>query len=286
MDEWLEFDVEAGWGTDAFEDEVADDHPFPERWAWPDDRYDARDILDQQEALLEEARRAGTELLKRGYQLGDVHVERASERGLTFEVKVENGTDGHNVPTGFIAERLVILRVTVTDTEGAVVFRSGDFDPNGDLRDLHSKYVHDGKLPLDEQLFSLQSKFITRNVRGGEREQILAINYSLDPLPFLRPETSSAILRGRPLATRIHKQGIEPDGKRTARYRVDRDALTGHGPYSAEIEVVAGMVPVNLVDAIHKVGFDYGMSARDVGDAVVAGHRVLWQRTVPLVVGK
>ncbi len=44
--EWLTFDVEAGWGTDAFEDQVPEDYVFPERWQFADDRYDAREILD------------------------------------------------------------------------------------------------------------------------------------------------------------------------------------------------------------------------------------------------
>ena len=39
--EWLTFDYRAGWGTDAFEDDVADTFEFPPRWVEPDDRYDA-----------------------------------------------------------------------------------------------------------------------------------------------------------------------------------------------------------------------------------------------------
>ena len=284
--EWARFDLHAGWGTEAFEAAIPDDAEFPPRWASADDRYEAREILERQLALLAESHAAGTELLRRGYQLGDVRVLRADEGGLELEVEVENGTDGHNVPTGFVAERIVFLRVTVTDADGTVVFRSGDPDPNGDLRDLHSRYVHDGVLPLDEQLFSLQSRFVTRNLRGGEREQVLAVNYSFDPLPFLRPETLSTVLIGRPGAARIHKQGIEPGGVRRPRYSVAPEALTGAAPYTATIELVAGMVPVNLVDTIRGVGFDYGMSARDVAEGVLAGHRVLWERSVPLTVAE
>ncbi len=284
FDEWAAFDWRAGWGTDDFEDTVDDDGAFPERWASIDDRYDAREILDRQLELLGEVREQGTALLRRGYVLGDVRVRRASERGLAFDVEVRNGTDGHNVPTGFTAERLVFLQVTVTDADGEVVFRSGDLDPNGDVRDLHSRYVHDGKLPLDEQLFSLQSRFLTQMVRGGEREQILAVNHSIDPLPYVRPEVRPTILTGRPFAARIHKQGIEPGGKRVASYAVDASTLTGRAPYSANIKLIAGMVPVNLVGAIAGVGFDYGMSAREIADAVVAGHRTLWERDVVLEV--
>jgi hypothetical protein len=131
---------------------------------------------------------------------------------------------------------------------------------------------------LDRQLFSLQSRFLTRMVRGGEREQVVAINYSPDPLPFLRPSTSSTILTGRPLGARKHKQNIAPLGSRWARYRVPASQLTGREPYRVEVKMVAGMIPVNLVNVIRIVGFDYNMSAREIADGVLAGHLVLWER--------
>jgi hypothetical protein len=284
--EWLTFDHEAGWGTDAFEESRPDDYEFPERWQSADDRYDARDILTDNQELLAEAAAARKKVLQAGYQLGDLVVDRADPgRGIDFRVQVRNATKGHGVPTGFDAERLVFLRTTVTDAAGAVVFRSGDLDPNGDVRDAHSLYVHNGELPLDSHLFSLQSKFITRMLRGGEREQVLAVNYSPDPLPFLRPSTSSTILTGRPRGARKHKQNIEPLGHRWARYEVPASALTGAGPYTARVELVAGMVPVNLIDAIKGVGFDYGMSAREVAERVVAGHQVLWELEEEIALG-
>ncbi len=281
--EWLAFDVEAGWGTDDFEDEVPDDYEFPERWRSADDRYDARDVLNANLALLEEANRARRKVLQAGYQFGEMTVVRADERrGLEFKVEVRNATPGHGVPTGFDAERLVFVQVTVTDREGAVIYRSGDLDPNGDVRDLHSLYVHNGELPLDRDLLSLQSRFVTRMVRGGEREQVLAVNYSPDPLPFLRPSTSSTILTGRPLGARKHKQNIAPGDSVWGRYRVPAKALTGKGPYRARIQLVAGMIPVNLIHEIKDVGFDYFMSAREVAERVVAGHLVLWETDLDL----
>ena len=39
------------------------------------------------------------------------------------------------------------------------------------------------------------------------------------------------------------------------------------------------MVPVNLIGDIMDVGFDYNMSPREVADAIVAGHQVLWEKT-------
>ena len=39
--------------------------------------------------------------------------------------------------------------------------------------------------------------------------------------------------------------------------------------------MIAGMVPINLIHAIKDVGFDYGMTARDIADKIVAGRQVL-----------
>ena len=285
--EWLKFDHEAGWGTEAFELAVEQGTrhvKFPKVWQETMKRREARAILKGQFELLSEYREAQWLVLREGYRLGRVVVDHVGSGGIDFRVCVSNGTDGHNVPTGFIAERTLFLEVTVRDGRGNVVFRSGDLDPNGDVRDLHSTYVHDGLIPKDPYLFSLQSKFITRMLRGGEREQVLAINHSLDPLPFLRPARNSTILSGGPGGARIHRVGIAPLGKRWAKYHVEPRCMTC-GPYTARIRMIAGMVPLNLIKAIHKVGFDYGMSARDVGDRIVAGRQVLWDRTVTLQPG-
>ena len=38
------------------------------------------------------------------------------------------------------------------------------------------------------------------------------------------------------------------------------------------------MIPVNLVNEIRDVGFDYNLSAREIADGVVAGHEIIWER--------
>ena len=171
-------------------------------------------------------------------------------------------------------------RMKVFDREGKLVFVSGDLDPNGDVRDSHSFYVHNGELPVDRQLFSLQSRFITRNIRGGEREQIVPVPYSLDPLPYTRPETRPFTVLGRPLGARKHKQNIEVGGKRWAKYHIDRSQLTCNGPYHAQVDLVAGMVPINLIHAIQDVGFDFNMSPREVGDGIVDGHMAVNKKVI------
>jgi nitrate/TMAO reductase-like tetraheme cytochrome c subunit len=283
--EWLTFDYKAGWGTEAFEKSVSKDYKFPPRWNLVDDRFDARAIIDENLKMLGEMAEARKKFLQVGYKLGDIVVEGADAGGLRFRVSVQNGTDGHNAPTGLDNERMVYLEVTVTDSQGKVVFRSGDRDPNGDVRDQHSTYVNSGDVPLDPQVFSLRSKFIVSMAHGGDREQVSPINVSVDALPFVRPERRPAILTGRPATSRKHKRGLPPLGSRWATYRVSAADLQGSvGPYKANVKLIAGMIPINLLNVIQIVGFDFSMSPREVGEGVIAGYQVLWERDVPLQV--
>ncbi|MBW3542499.1 MAG: cytochrome c family protein, partial [Planctomycetes bacterium] len=246
MREWLWFDDAAGWGTEEFEENVPEGYEFPEPWKDPLRRIRARRILDDQHKLLAEATMARAHLLRVGYRMDRIEVVESGRRGLKFRVRVYNGTTGHGVPTGFDAERLVFLRVNVWDATGRKIYQSGDLDPNGDVRDSHSQYVHNGVLPLDRDLLSLQTKFIVRLQRGNEREQVLTFPFSLTPLPFIRPETRPFTVLGRPLAARKHKQNLEPGGERYGVYTIGPERLTGCGPYTAQVQLIAGMVPVNL----------------------------------------
>ena len=329
MQEWLDFDFESGWGSKLWEDSfsaaadpeavkqfapaAATGQPF--RWMYAEDRKKAREVIYLQMNKLAEARRHRLVVLRNGYLLAEtetgdtqnstkIRVSAASQGdGIRFDIGVKNGTDGHSVPTGFIAERLVWLQVDVTKV-GAdrPLFQSGDLDPNGDLRDSHSTFVHNGdsrwaiadgigaqrllvspsktidndehiRVAVDRQLFNLQSNFITRNIRGGEREQVLAVNHSVDLLPFIRPSTRSTVLTGQPAGARIHRKNIPPNVVRKASYKVHRDLLDGSGDYVIEVKLVAGMIPVNLLSAIESVGFDYGMSTRGLARRVVFGYK-------------
>ena len=111
--EWLQFNYEAGWGTDAFENNAPADYVFPPRWKAIDDRYDARAILDDQFARLEEANKQRYQVLRRALQLHDFVLEQNDSRGIKFKIKVVNATGGHGAPTGFDAERAYFLQVTV-----------------------------------------------------------------------------------------------------------------------------------------------------------------------------
>ena len=278
--EWLAFDVSAGWGTDAFEDVVPADHVFPDAWRSVDDRYDGRAIVEAQLERLAWAKDRRLEVLRNAFDLSEIRVGRADTGGLAFEIDVRNVSAGHSMPIGFDAERIYFLRVTVRDADGTVVFRSGDRDPNGDLRDRHSLYVRAGEVALDEQLFSLQSKFVVRLQRGAEREQVLPVPVGLSVQPFVRPETRPSILHGQFRAARKHRKGIAPLSHRTAAYAVDGASLTGRAPYRVDIDFVVQAVPVNLVAAVQAAGFDYLMTPRQVADRIVAGALVVRRQTM------
>ena len=281
MEEWLAFDYKAGWGTDEFEDNVSEDYQFPDRWTLIDDRYDGREIIEQQFELLNEMRKRRIKVLQAGFKIGDIVTKYASERrGIRFKVEVKNGTYGHAVPTGLDAERVIFLQVTVTDRDGVVVFKSGDLDPNGDVRNLQSRYVINRLVPKDKYLFNLKSKWMSLNERGSEREQVLPVPYSVTPLPFVRPARLATALFRNPPGFRKQKRNIPPLKSLWATYKIKGSALTGKGPYTAKIKFRAGGVPVNLVLEVQDMGFDYGMSPKDVVDGLLAGHVIFHEREV------
>ncbi|MDF1755513.1 MAG: multiheme c-type cytochrome [Verrucomicrobiales bacterium] len=333
LSDWISFRWWEGWGTPEFEEELSDASRaarlkgvgFP--WADEKDlpaakrrRETARLILAHQFNQLNRAHVARTHILRRALQIGDFKVVYHDQKGLKFKFDILNVSEGHAVPTGFDAERVMYLEVTVRDAKGRKIYQSGDRDPNGDLRDLHSAYVHASApktgrwadanawkaaagLPLmkedkmwrpDAHLMSLQSKFVSGNLTGGEREQILALNLSPDPVPFVRPSTQPDIHSGRAGSTRKQFRGIPPLGKRLAEYRIDCDQLTGAYPYNIDVRLISQMVPVNLIKRISSVGFDYNLSAGEVARRVAFGHVVdtagnrkggavtIWQRQIQI----
>jgi hypothetical protein len=271
VNQWTEFDYKAGWGTDAFEKHIPPGYKFPRHWRSVDDRYEAAKIIQDQLKLLEYHKEKRLEVLRNGYGIGAITTSAAGRQGIEFLVEVKNLTPGHNVPTGFTEERPVWLAVIVTDPRGDVIFRSGDRDPNGDLRDRHSEWVRAGRVPFDSQLFNLQGRVMTRNLRGSEEPAVLPIPYSQTVLPYVRPSAFSQILLGRPTVARNQKESIDPLGRRIADYSIGADALTGSGTYHVTVQLMSQAVPVNLALASQYVGFDYNYSPKTVVDNLLDG---------------
>ncbi len=285
--QWLEFDHEKNWGTDEFEDEVADDYKFPEFWQDQDLRYEAREILDSQFELLDWAKGQRMAVMKAGYKVDEVVIDSASmQQGLKFRIKLRNAVLGHNAPTGFIHERMVFFQITVTDSQGKVVFLSGDRDPNGDLRERFSSYVRNGEIELDEQLFNLESHFLARTFFGGERTQLSFVPFSAAVRPFIRPPTAPTAILMRPRSVRTLKNSIEPGGHRWAEYDVDPDLLKPGETYTVNMKLIAQPMPGFFIKANSDQGFDYNFSLRELVKRVVDLSMNLWETTETVTIEK
>ena len=77
--EWLQFDWRAGWGTTEFEDKVANAQvnvKFPPRWTDAIDREDARAIIQENLATLDERYQLRKQLMENGIKVdGNVTLD-------------------------------------------------------------------------------------------------------------------------------------------------------------------------------------------------------------------
>jgi hypothetical protein len=77
---------------------------------------------------------------------------------------------------------------------------------------------------------------------------------------------------------------IPPLSTRKHVYTVPSDKLTGAGKYTFDLVLKVGMVPINLINAIKGVGFDYNMSTRDIADGIRNGHTTVMQKKASISV--
>ncbi|MEX2611631.1 MAG: multiheme c-type cytochrome [Gemmatimonadota bacterium] len=250
IDEWLRFDFRAGWGTDAFEDRLAGGQVqvnFPEMWAEPDDRYEARDIVQQNLAKLEEKRELRRQVMENGSKLDGPFFSGDPRRGgaLKFHYTLTNTNSGHNLPSGSLgAQPELWLNVALIDPDGQRIWESGYLDSNGDMADLHSLDVLAGRIPHDDQLFNLQTKFLTQNVKGTDREMYLPINLDVDQLPFIRPAGQPVSVLNHPPGVRMESRSLPPLSSRDATYTVPGDLLTRPGTYRLAVRLRSRAEPI------------------------------------------
>ncbi|MEL7497957.1 MAG: multiheme c-type cytochrome [Planctomycetota bacterium] len=248
--QWLEFDWRAGWGTDAFEDAIAQgkmDWHFPPTWSEVDDRYDAREIIDANLAKLEYKRDLRRQLLENGSKLDGPFFNEAPAIGqpLKFRFCLTNLNSGHNMPSGSLgAQPQLWMNVVLIDPNGNRVWESGYLDSNGDLADNHSLDVLARKVPLDTQLFNLQTKFLTTNVKGTDREMYLPVNFDIDQIPFLRPPQQPVSVINHPPFIRMEAHSIPPLGKRNAKFAVPSRLLQTRGTYRLTVRMRSRAEPI------------------------------------------
>ncbi len=250
MEQWLRFDFRAGWGTPEFEEKVDKGTlkvAFPDDWKDSFDREDARAILDENIKLLEKKKKDRLAVMENGSRIDGPFFDSkpALGRGLSFQYKITNTDPGHNLPSGSLgAQPEIWLNVALIDPEGKNIWETGYVDSHGDMADLHSFDVRAGKLAHDDQLVNLQSKFLTTNVKGTDREMYLPVNVDADQIPFLRPAGTPTTVINHPPTVRMEARSIPPLGTRKANYSVPGKLLTKPGVYRLAVRLRSRAEPI------------------------------------------
>jgi nitrate/TMAO reductase-like tetraheme cytochrome c subunit len=235
--DWLAFDWRAGWGTIDFEDKVANGQikiKFPKRWADPIEREDARTIIDENLTKLDKRDEIRQKVLENGSHVDGPNVKGEPTVGedLEFSYKIKNTNEGHNLPSGSLgAQPQLWVNVALIDPDGKNIWESGYIDKDGNLADLHSLEVAAGRIKMDQQLVHFQTKFLTTNIKGTEREMYLPVNFDIDPLPHLRPPGVPTTVLNHPPLVRMENHSLPPLGEKVAKYKVPGNLITKPGKY-------------------------------------------------------
>ena len=248
--DWLQFDWRAGWGANEFERKAAGGKPkvaFPARWKDSLDREDARQIIDANLAKLEERYKLRQQVLENSTKVDGPFISANAKVGspLAFSFKIKNLNSGHNLPSGSLgAQPQLWVNVALMDPDGRNVWESGYVDKNGDLADLHSLEVAAGRIKADQQLVNFQTKFLTTNIKGTDREMYLPVNFDVDPLPHLRPPQIPTSVLNHPPLVRMENHSLPPLGEKTASYQVPGNLIRKPGKYRLAFRMRSRAEPI------------------------------------------
>jgi hypothetical protein len=256
VDEWLLFDWRTQWGSDDFEDDLAEEvvtENFPEIWADEEDRRTAWEVVAVNLAALELKAEQRRQVMENGTHIDGPFFDDDIGLGddLDFHYVVKNTNRGHNAPSGSLgAQPELWLNVALVDPDGETVWESGYVDSRGDMADLHSKDVREDKIAHDDQLFNLQTKFLTTNVKGTDREMYLPVNLDVDQLPFLRPAPQPVTVMNHPPLVRMEGRSIPPLGERKAKYSVPSKLMTKAGTYKLAVRMRSRAEPIYFMEFV------------------------------------
>ncbi|MBS0252745.1 MAG: cytochrome C [Proteobacteria bacterium] len=248
--DWLQFDWRAGWGTTKFEDKVADGKikvAFPKRWSDPNDREDAREIIDENIKKLDTRDVLRRRVMENSSKVDGPFIEGTPKVGsaLAFSYKIKNTNTGHNLPSGSLgAQPQLWVNVALVDPDGNNIWESGYVDSNGDMADLHSLDVASGRIDTDQMLVNFQTKFLTTNVKGTDREMYLPVNFDIDPLPQLRPPGIPTTVLNHPPLVRMENHSLTPLGVREAKYEVPGNLISKPGRYRLAFRMRSRAEPI------------------------------------------
>ncbi len=164
---------------------IGPDYSLIDSFPYPDDPVATA-------AAQEDMRNQIEVLLKNAVRIGDIQLDE-SESGSELRVTIQSLTSGHRVPTGFTSERQLWVSIDVIEN-GEFVWRSGDLDSYGDLRDELSWEVIAGTVAHDDQLVNFQSKNLVRSNLNLIDDEVAEVNEVVFPFD----------------ATYIHRNSLKP----------------------------------------------------------------------------
>ena len=180
-------------------------------------REEARYVISLNLKLLEDKRQSRIEVMENSMRIDGPFFKRELKvnEPLRFSYKITNKDKGHNLPSGSLgAQPELWFNVVLIDPDGERVWESGYVDKYGDMADIHSLEVAAGNIEYDSQLFNLQTKFLTTNVKGTDREMYLPVNFDIDQIPHIRPA-------GVPTSVINHPPFIRMEGRSLPRWTSD-----------------------------------------------------------------
>jgi nitrate/TMAO reductase-like tetraheme cytochrome c subunit len=251
--QWLTFDWRGKWGSEEFERNVPLSTSFPTEWQNAANRRKAWAIVQENLGRWRDREEQRLKLMEGSSRLDGPYFDGAPSVGKTFSFhyKLTNLNKGHNLPSGSLgAQPELWLNVALIDPDGKTVWESGYVDKNGDVADLQSQEVGDRTMQADYQLFSMQSKFLTTNLKGTDREMYLPINLDFDQDPFIRPGGAPTSILNHPPNARLEKRSIPPLGSRVAHYKVPAEKLRKPGTYKLAARLRGRTEPIYFMEFV------------------------------------
>ncbi len=254
VDRWMQFDWRAGWGADEFEQNVAAgkvSEKFPDAWKDANDRRTARKLVDENREALAKRNEKRRYLMEHASRIDGPFFDSSLGSGedLKFHYDVNNIADGHNFPSGSLgAQPEIWLDVALIAPDGKNIWESGFTDSHGDMADLHSKDVLAGVIPHDADLFNLQTKFLTTNLKGTDREMYLPVPFDGDQLPYIRPAGVPNTVINHPPFIRMEQRSLPPLSSRTAKYTVPSNLMNQKGVYKLAVRLRSRAEPMYFME--------------------------------------
>ncbi len=250
MQDWLLFDWRAKWGTEEFEELLEDGRiqaSFPPVWKEADDRYDAREIIEDNLKKLDAKKISRQQVLENGSHVDGPFFDTQLVRGqdLKFHYIMTNTNDGHNLPSGSLgAQPQLWANVVLIGPRGQRLWESGYTDRWGDVADIHSEDVRNKRIPYDWQLFNLQTMFLITGAKGTDREFFLPVNIDIDQLAYLRPGAQPVSVLNHPPFIRMEGRSLAPLGSRKVPYKVPAELMCEPGHYRLSFRLRSRAEPI------------------------------------------